>query len=896
MTIPACIEAWRTVYHWRLTSIMTSLLTVITLASVTVRPAAGQTSADTTRKVIELPTVYLGPGGVVLPLRSMVTTGSSTTVLDSATAVAPGSRTLSELLIARLPGVSVLRSSGVLGAGSRVRLRGASSFISRREPLLVIDGTRVDGNQTSATLNMDGLVPSRLDDIDVDDVERIEVLRGPAAAAMYGADAAGGVIRITTHTPNAAPRLRFHIEGGATVDATDYPTNFSTGTGRPGDPTCARFQQALGTCTPGPLLSWNPLEQASPFQVGTRVRAGGNATGALTRRASYLVSGAVHDESGVLAPNHARRYTGRINVDAKPGSRFDVSLRSAYMDAETSFPFSQTVLLAGLAGNAVDDPVNRGYAVGATDRLERLRRLRTDQDVRRFIGSISGSWRPASWVSITTLAGYESLRRNEDQASPLIFQFEPSPTNMVRFAAATERSDRTNLSGTATLNYPVITGVTGETTVGIEWLNRSFRNAQLAGTTGGGFGSQASTLRTRINGLSATERLVWQRRRSIGLGVRRDRFTSVGFLPATNVMLDAAWGLSDEPFFPGIRGLNTLRLRSAYGRATDTRPLLGAVLVSIPPFPGAPQNVERDGERISEVEVGLDANLFGRISLDATWYRQHSKDALAQSGFGTGVLATAGAWRMTGIDAELSARLVNTLHTEWNARLTASTLSSRVERYRSDFPSSRDQPVPGARPFIRAGYPIAGIWGNRIQPRDANGDGILTPNEIDVSSESVFLGSPIPTREIGLSSSLARRRIRVEALIDYRGGFRQFDLTRAVQCEVAVCGTLYAPKASASEQARVVSLPRGYSGFVEDGSFVRLREVAVTWTILPGWSWRHGFQKLTLTASGRNLLTFTGYSGLDPEVNASGQSSFGSMEFATLPLPRTFLMRLDIAR
>ena len=870
---------------------------MVACAILSARPVMGQTPPDTTKKVIDLGPVYAGPGTVAIARRSRVTTtGASTAVLDSALLIAPGSRTLSELLVARLAGVSVLHSSGVLGAGSRVRLRGGSSFISRREPLLVIDGTRVDGNQTSATLDFDGQAPSRLDDIDADDIERVEILRGPAAAAMYGADAAGGVIRITTRTPNAVAALRFHVEGGAAVDATEYPANFSTGTGIAGDATCARYEQASGTCTPGPLLSWNPLEQASPFRIGSHVRVGGSAAGGLTHRVRYALTGSAHDASGILAPSHARRYAGRVNIDTKPLSQVDVSVRSAYLATETEFPFSQTVLLAGLGGNAIDDPANRGYALGGLSGFDVRRRLHTDQDVKRFIGSVSGSWRPAKWVDVAMLAGYESMHRDEAQRSPLIFQFE-TPPDEFRIARAAERTDRTNVNGVATFNYPVVATVTGETTIGIEWLNRSFRNSQLAGLSDGSAGSRSSsTLQSRVNGFSATQRLAWHERRSLGFGIRRDRF-SLGFDPATYRTLDAAWTLSEEPFFPATRAVSMLRLRGAYGRTTDTRALLGGVFAFTPSFPGAPARaVERDGEHISEVEAGVDARLFRRIAIDATWYRQRSSDALAEAGFGNGLVETAGAWRMTGIDASVSADLVKTLHTEWRARLTASTLSSRVERFAGYLRAARDVSVPGAQWLIVPGRPIAGVWSHRLRPRDANGDGIITPNEVTISSDSVYLGSPIPTREIGLSSSFTHRRIRLDALLDHRGGFQQFNLTDAVHCEAEVCGTLYTPGASAGDQARVVSLPRGYNGFVEDGSFLRLREVAVTWTLLPGWSWRHGFQKMTLTALGRNLLTSTGYSGLDPEVNAAGQTSFGSMEFGTLPLPRSFLLRLDITR
>lgn len=116
--------------------------------------------------------------------------------------------------------------------------------------------------------------------------------------------------------------------------------------------------------------------------------------------------------------------------------------------------------------------------------------------------------------------------------------------------------------------------------------------------------------------------------------------------------------------------------------------------------------------------------------------------------------------------------------------------------------------------------------------------------------------------------------------------------TEAYRCAVKLCSALYDPGASVSDQARAVLDFGEGPGFTERGDFLRLREVAVTWVLAPGWSRRHGAGELSLTATGRNLLTVTSYSGLDPEVNALGQSSFGTTEFFTLPLPRTFVLRL----
>ena len=194
-------------------------------------------------------------------------------------------------------------SSGVLGAGSRVRLRGGYGLILPRESLLVIDGVRADGSQSSLGIDVGGQSPSRLDDIPLEDIDRIEVLPGPAAAAAYGANSAGGVILVTTKRGVVGPaQWRSHVEGGVSNDAGRYPDNVATGPPSYGDSACTRAGAAAGECVAGLISRWNPLERASPFRTGVRVAGGASVSGG-SERLRYYVSGEGSRDAGPLAPN-----------------------------------------------------------------------------------------------------------------------------------------------------------------------------------------------------------------------------------------------------------------------------------------------------------------------------------------------------------------------------------------------------------------------------------------------------------------------------------------------------------------------------------------------------------------------------------------------------------------
>ncbi len=823
--------------------------------------------------------------------------GASVGVIDSAMIATSHARTLSELLEARVPGVSVMRSSGIVGAGSRVRLRGATGIYATREPIVILDGIHVDATQNGLGLSIGGQQPSRLDDIELDQIARIEVLRGPAASALYGTNGAGGVIRVTTRAPSRSHRLSWSTygEGGLSTDITGYPANYSTGSGITGEPTCTRAGASLGTCSTGPLQSWSPLENASPFRTATRFRVGTSLSGGLGG-IGYTASAAADHEQGVLEPNDATRYALRLNADVRPARSLDLALHTSYTHSLTALPLGDVgggKLFNGLAGNAIDDPVNRGYR---TDGFAPLADVPTDQRVGRATAALTATWRPEGWLSARAIAGGEDVRR-DDARSIEVPPFAGSPAG-TQVEGSNARDRNATLGANATASFDLARSVKTETNLGIEWLRASRRSADSLAVVYNGLPITATLVtshtKPRVTGLIASERLAWDDRRFIAVGVRRDQttipeFTVTTFAPATFVSADAAWVLGDEPFFPHLDWLSRVRLRGAWGRSADFRSYFSAPNESFP-FAG-----EVSPERIAEAEVGLDAMLFQRVWMDATWYRQSSTDALTCCLFGTPV--PNGAWHTTGLDAALSAEIIKSLDVEWSARLTMSFLANRFDGGEGN----RDQGVsPVLVPRVRSrnvvGHPVAGIWGNPTRTHDDDGNGIITPAEVDVLPDSVFLGSSTPTREIGLTSTVAFRRVTVSALLDYRGGFSQINGTADSRCEFVVCGALYDPGADLDEQSRAISADRASAGFVEDASFLRLRELGVTWQLVPGWASRHGFARLSTTLIARNLLTFTGYSGFDPETNYRGQTGLGTSDLYTLPLPRSASLRFDLVR
>ncbi|HEY8062955.1 MAG TPA: TonB-dependent receptor plug domain-containing protein, partial [Gemmatimonadales bacterium] len=278
---------------------------------------------------------------------------------------------MTDLLQARTAGISVLPSAGTIGAGTRIRIRGANSVSLSNEPIIYIDGVKVNTDASSSSLGTGGQSPSRLNDINPDDLESVEIIKGPSAATLYGTQAANGVIRITTkHGVAGAPRWHAFVEGGYLTDPNNYPNNYRevgrtiTG-GTPGGAlrTCLLTQFASGVCTQEKLLSTNILKnsQLTPISTGNSALYGADVTGG-TEAIQYFVSGQYQNQVGtlqlpdtdmtrllasrgvsslpanVLRPNSDKNISVRSNLTAQLHSNLDLQTNIGYNSGKLLLP------------------------------------------------------------------------------------------------------------------------------------------------------------------------------------------------------------------------------------------------------------------------------------------------------------------------------------------------------------------------------------------------------------------------------------------------------------------------------------------------------------------------------------------------------------------------------
>jgi hypothetical protein len=416
--------------------------------------------------------------------------------------------------------------------------------------------------------------------------------------------------------------------------------------------------------------------------------------------------------------------------------------------------------------------------------------------------------------------------------------------------------------------------------------------------------------------------LSYRKRAFLQVGLRMDKNSSFGeevpafYLPKVG----ASWVVSDEDFMRDRFGwLNTLRVRAAYG-ATGRAPRPGSAVESWRPSPYAltastvgpgldllnPGNPDLRPERGTEFEAGLDAGLLGgRIGLELTYFNKLTKDLILQQQLPSSVgyiqdpFVNLGKVLNRGFEAAINTQLFATSNHSWDVRLSMNTLHNEL------------LDLGGLPPFGQferfvEGRPLSSWFTPTVQRVDV-------ANNVAVVSDTLeFVGGKLPTREASLFSNMTLfRNWRVTAQFDMKSGFKINNNTKQYRDQQVVRNreALDPNFLSAEERLRRfgpfvnsagtrVPGAQVWETYFEDGDFVRLREVAVLYTLPASLNQWMRVRNATIALGGRNLALWTDYTGFDPEAisnNASEDTAaFGQYEFFNLPPSRRFFLRLTV--
>jgi TonB-dependent starch-binding outer membrane protein SusC len=833
---------------------------------------------------------------------------------------------LSDALNSTVPGVLVQSSGGTSGTGTRIRIRGSNSVSLSNEPVLIVDGIRVENGANSSSVGVGGQVPSRLNDISPQDLEAVQVNSGPASSVLYGTDAANGAIIMTTRRGQpGATKWTMSAETGTVNDNGTYPTNYTGLTSL--DSVCTLTRVAAGTCVQARVRTFNPIMQRSPFRTGHRELYGVSASGG-TEQTTFYVAGHFNNEDGVYPVNTNRQVNVVANLANNVRSNMDFQASVIYTNSKLRLPQNDNnvfgVLSSGFLGSS-DSTVNDGY--GFLTPAQSFS-IRTFQNIDHFTGRAQLNYRPLTWLEGHAVIGTDFINRYDENTSvpgkiPAGFNLTASQGN--RQANPFQIYNWTaNFYGTA--SFALNPELSSNTTAGFQYFHSLFhgvlaRVQQLtAGTnslSGGVIQNDSETTQETITiGRFVEERLGYKNRVFVTGALRSDDNTSFGkrFGNILYPRLSASWVITEEPFFPSASWLSALKLRGAYGSSglhpgpTDALQYYVAtpVVVASSDVPGVTigglGNSSLKPERSNELELGWDAELKpGDAHLSFTFYNKVSHDALINvtlppsCGCGTSVFRNLGSIGNKGVEISAGATLIRRHSVSFDLDASAWGNRSRVRALGKGI-----APIifglGGATQRIQVGYAPGAYFQRPYTFSDANKDGLIGANEVQLGTAATFQGQPFPDHGGTLSGTLTLyERFHLYGLVDGRFGNKLFNSTEQFRCGLNNCRGRNDPKAPLAEQAAAVANILGtQAGYMQDADFIKLRELSLTYDAPARWSSFVGAASLSFTVAGRNLATWTKYKGLDPELNEAGQNNFTTADFLTQPPVRYLIGRVNV--
>lgn len=878
--------------------------------------------------------------------------------------------TLTSVLTGRTAGLSITQNMGTAGTSSRIRIRGANSVSLSNEPLLIIDGVRASNNAFATSLGVGGASTSRFDDINPEDVESIEVLKGPAASALYGTAAANGVIQVTTKRGRTGKtQWRSFAQAGTLTDVTPWKDNYyvkglagTTGTTTYSS-SCILDRATRGLCRADTVYTFNPATFYKPYDRGSTMELGLSAAGGGDVAQYYIGANGTRTQ-GVSEPNKLGLLNLRSNITAQLRQNLNATVTANYIDRTTRLPYNDNNIYGAVPnavlgrafncapGNAIaqcrGDTISHGF-YAADPRV--FFYMTNQQLTKRFIGGGTVTWQALPWLTAVGQGGADV-----DNSLDEVLQ----PANVVTFinqslidgSRRQRRNQNMNYSanGSLTATRTLPWNLQSQTSIGTQYINEQQhwtegQGRQLVpgtgslGTVGAGkdVGESNQTIVT-IGGY-AREQLAWRDRLFVTGAVRADENSAFGknFSLAYYPSASVSWVMSEEGFMrdlPFIANgwMDQLRLRASYGqsgqrpgfRQADTylsgvsvadkgSAELTAVVI------GGTGNADLKPEISTEYEGGFDASFFGnRVGLGFTHFSKTTRDALiAQTlapslGVSNSRFVNIGKVFNGGNELTVNATAVDMPRARLDLMLAFSTLKNRLESLGEGIP-----PIifNGGYQRFQEGYPLGGFFQRPYTYTDINKDGIIsrancpgvpaTPGlgecELtlgDTSSAANYIGSVLPTRELSFTPTLTLfGNLRLSALVQHRGGNYVYNNTEEFRCSSSAflnCQGISDPKAPLWEQARALAKFQGTgAGYVEKGDYTKLRELSATLSIPRSIAMKARVAGLSLTVAGRNLKTWTDYTGFDPELNAS-TGSFTQFDFLSQPPLKTWTARLDV--
>lgn len=685
----------------------------------------------------------------------------------------------SDVIQGREPGMVGLPSGGATGEGSRIRIRGSASLSQSNEPLIYIDGVRVDNaGGFGGFVGNDGGSPSRLDDINPDVIERVEVLKGAAAATLYGTEASNGVIQIFTKKGAVLdkPQFDFKIQNSAIRYPTDIiPPN--TGYGMT-QGMVDNMNTVYNTSLKQYQLHEEPFVEEM-FETGYGQTYSASVNGG-SPGITYYVSARWTDEDGPFAADkwpgmpkgteakvtdENKKLQFNTNVNIYPAEDLQFRITTGYTDTKHStWPLNNNIQsptsLAMLSKPQLATPDNYSGIIAFATVAEGTQ-LSFEQDVQHFNGSLGANYRPIEPLNIDATFGVDFT----NQFSVFSRPFGWNISNFTSDNVNGERSfsDRNNLEITGDVKATLTNTLSDQFESTFILGSQAFVSRQnISSGNAVGFPGPGLTVSEAADQQSLDENILEE----VNLGVFGQEqvgfndylFGTVGarldansaFGSEFNVIVYPKASISfiptDSPFWEGGSGIiDSFQFRSAIGQS-GLQPGAFDALTTYESFSStsgagiAPLNLGNQNlkpEISTEWEVGFEMGLLGgRAGIETTYWNRSVTDALVarqfpvSGGFVNPQLDNIGELSGQGLEVSLEGTPVSTENLQVNLFANTAYLHEKVLSLGGAPPIKVSGSYTRHRNFIMEGYAPGSHFGAKLMevqdgylPVDLNGDG-----------------------------------------------------------------------------------------------------------------------------------------------------------------------------
>ena len=837
-----------------------------------------------------------------------------------------GAQTIDSSMSAKFAGVTVSSNTGAPGGGISVNLRGISTINGTSTPLYVIDGVLVSNIQIQSGVNAVTAAASagsrrqqdqpsnRIADLIPSDIQNIEILKGPSAAAIYGSKASNGVIVITTKSGvSGKTEYSFKQSFGTRSIIKKLGTRRFTA-----ETALSAFgQQGLDLFNQGNFIDYEDElygEDGAIFETNFSARGG-------TEKTRFFFSGSALNDEGIVDRTGYDKYGLRLNLDHQFNDRISISVNTSFVRSAARRGLTGNdntgatwgVSLASTPSFLNLRPVDGVYPVNpfaGSNALHTRDVMKNEEVVNRTISSMKFDWnilqteRQALDFNVT--AGVDFFSMENDARFPPELQFEQATEQPGTSVLGETESRNENLYFNAT--HTLFAGNSIFTTsAGLQFENQDVDYFNVIGSNliGGhpNLDNAVSVTPFQTRTIQKDRGFFLQEEINIGeaifltAGVRGDSSSTNGDEGKFFIYpkFSASLRLSEYDFWDGMENsVPEFKVRAAWGQ-TGNLPLpfakfdaLDAVFISgmggvIPNILRGNPNIEP--ETSTELELGVDGTVSsGKGTFEVTYFQQDIEELLLfrslepSSGQGSEVV-NGGEMEVSGIEIQLGFNPIKTDKFDWTFRFNYYSYEAEVTK------------------LIIPAYNTGGFadFLGRYRIEEGISPTTIIGADLDANGNHIPLGDETPDFQMGWDNQLNYKNWGLSWLMDIKEGGDVINLTKLL----SDLGNTTADLDDPNSGSRLASLGSTTVPWIEDGSYVRLREIKVEYGF--GRSaldriFRGRLSSLRLALSGRNLKTWTDYSSYDPEVSNFGTVAIGrSVEVTPFPSSKSIYFDTSVS-